>query len=69
MCMWWGGGGGGGGKEERKKEERKKASQAGSTPSTDPDPGLDLTTLRSSPKPRSKVGHLIRSHLGTLRIL
>ena len=30
----------------------------GSTPSLEPDSGLDLTTVRSRPEPKSRVGYL-----------
>ena len=38
--------------------ERERASQAGSMPSTEPDEGLDLTTVRSWPELKSRVGRL-----------
>ena len=42
----------------RGRERRERESQAGSTPSTEPDVGLDLTTMRSWPEPKSRVRHL-----------
>ena len=35
--------------------ERERDSQVGSTPSTEPDAGLDPTTVRSLPEPKSRV--------------
>jgi len=37
----------------------EKESWAGSTPSTEPDVGLDLTALRSWPEQKSRIGCLI----------
>ena len=34
--------------------QRERESQAGSTPSTEPDVGLDLMTLRSGPESKSR---------------
>jgi len=39
-------------------KERETESQAGSELSTEPDTKLDLTTLRSRPDPKPKIGHL-----------
>lgn len=36
----------------------EKESQSASTLSAEPDVGLDLTTLRSWPKPKPRIGHL-----------
>ena len=37
---------------------RERESQADSLPSVEPDRGLDLMTLRSSPELKSRVRHL-----------
>jgi len=41
------------------KGQREKESQAGSMPSTEPDVGLNPTTPRSRPEPKSRVGCLM----------
>ena len=41
--------------DEKGQRERERESQTGSTLSTEPDAGLDLTTMKSSPKPKSRV--------------
>ena len=38
-------------------EEEEIKSQADSLQSTEPDTGLDPTTMRSRPEPKSRVGH------------
>lgn len=40
-----------------REEQRERESQAGPTPSTEPDAGPDPTTLRSQPKLKSRVGY------------
>ena len=45
----------GSGAEEQRKGEGERESQTGSTPSTELDTGLDLTTLKSWPEPKSRV--------------
>ena len=40
--------------------QRERESQAGSMPSTEPNMGLDLMTLRSWPELKSRVGHLTK---------
>ena len=51
-------GGRGRGREGGREKERERESQAGSIPSIEPDAGLDPTTVRSSPEPKSRIGRL-----------
>ena len=49
-CSFWRRGQGGA------EGDREGESQAGPTPSAEPDTGLHLMTLRSRPEPKSRVG-------------
>ena len=45
-------------KQKRERDgEAERESQADSIPGTEPDAGLDLTTLRSQPEPKPRVRH------------
>ena len=56
----------GGGSVRERERERERESQVDSLPSTDPDLGLDPTTVRSCSEPKSSWLLKQLSHLGAL---
>jgi len=46
------------GQRQGEKGERERETQADAVLSAEPDAGLDLTTLRSGPEPKLRVGRL-----------